>query len=256
MAINMIDWLTHITLFIIAVIANGFSALSGGGAGLLQFPVLIFLGLPFSVALATHKIATVALGLGAAARHLRENTLERNFSTFVLACGLPGVVLGASLILNVPERPAEITLGLLTVALGLYSLLKPSLGQDHTPRNRDLRGYFIGSLLIFFVGIFNGSLSSGSGLFLTMVFVKYFGLDYKRAVAYTMALCGLIWNGTGALVLGIIGTVQYNWLPALLLGAVIGGYTGSHLAIIKGNLWIKRSFELVTILVGLKLLVG
>jgi hypothetical protein len=31
---------------------------------------------------------------------------------------------------------------------------------------------------------------------------------------------------------------------------------GSHLAILKGNKWIKRSFEIVTVLVGLKLLLG
>ena len=45
-------------------------------------------------------------------------------------------------------------------------------------------------------------------------------------------------------------------LPALLAGAIIGGYLGSHLAIRKGNLWIKRAFEGVTILIGLKLILS
>jgi len=54
-------------LFVASLAANFFSALSGGGAGLIQFPMLIFLGLPFGVALATHKVASVALGLGATA---------------------------------------------------------------------------------------------------------------------------------------------------------------------------------------------
>lgn len=252
----MPEFITYFLLFIIALIANGFSALSGGGAGLLQFPVLIFLGLPFGIALATHKITTVALGLGAAARHLKNHTMERNFSLYILATGLPGVILGATLILHIPERPAEITLGLLTISLGLYSVFKSGLGQDHTPKNRNKKGYALGGVFIFLIGLFNGSLSSGSGLFLTMAFIKWFGLDYKRAVAYTMALCGVVWNGTGALVLGMLGTAQYSWLPALILGALLGGYLGAHLAIIKGNIWIKRSFEIVTILVGVKLLIG
>ena len=63
------------TLFAISLIANMFSAFSGGGAGLVQLPALIFLGLPFGVALATHRIASVALGLGATVRHLREGSL-------------------------------------------------------------------------------------------------------------------------------------------------------------------------------------
>jgi len=37
-------------------------------------------------------------------------------------------------------------------------------------------------------------------------------------------------------------------------GSLVGGYLGAHWAIVKGNLWIKRAFEIVTVLVGLKLL--
>ena len=63
--------LEHVLLFAISLVANLFSAFSGGGAGLIQLPVLIFLGLPFAIALATHKVASVALGIGATVRHLK-----------------------------------------------------------------------------------------------------------------------------------------------------------------------------------------
>jgi uncharacterized protein len=109
---------------------------------------------------------------------------------------------------------------------------------------------------LFIVGFLNGSITSGTGLFLTLWLIRHFGLDYKRAVAYTLILCGVVWNGTGALVLGVLGTIAWDWMPALLAGSVIGGYLGSHVAIRKGNLWIKRSFEVVTILIGLKLIFG
>ncbi|MGD8514948.1 MAG: sulfite exporter TauE/SafE family protein, partial [Granulosicoccaceae bacterium] len=87
----------QLVLFVISLLANLFSAFAGGGAGLIQLPALIFLGLPFAVALATHKVASVALGVGATVRHLREDALERRFALFILAAGLPGVVLGATL---------------------------------------------------------------------------------------------------------------------------------------------------------------
>jgi uncharacterized membrane protein YfcA len=41
---------------------------------------------------------------------------------------------------------------------------------------------------------------------------------------------------------------------ALLIGSLLGGYLGAHWSIVKGNLWIKRVFEVVTVLVGLKLI--
>lgn len=246
----------QVILFVASLAANFFSALSGGGAGLIQFPILIFLGLPFGVALATHKVASVALGLGATLRHLRESHLERRFSLIILGAGLPGVVLGAATILQVPEKLATLLLGVLTLSLGLYSIFKPRLGMDYAPRNDTGMPLLTGMAGLFFVGFLNGSITSGTGLFLTLWLIRHFGLDYKRAVAYTLILCGVVWNGTGALVLGVLGTIAWDWMPALLAGSVIGGYLGSHVAIRKGNLWIKRSFEVVTILIGLKLIFG
>lgn len=248
--------LEHLLIFTISLIANAFSALSGGGAGLIQLPVLIFLGLPFGIALATHKVATVALGIGATVRHLRESHLERQFAVFMVITGLPGVILGASFILQVPDRSAQIALGILTMGLGIYSIFSPELGQRYAPQNRTRSGYTIGGLVLFLIGGLNGSLTSGTGLFVTLWLIRWFGMDYKHAVAYTLVLVGLFWNGAGAITLGLLGEIYWLWLPALLLGSIIGGYIGAHLAIVKGNKLIKRAFEVVTLLIGLKLIIG
>lgn len=248
------SWIDQSLLFIASLLANFFSAFAGGGAGLIQFPVLIFLGLSFGVALATHKIASVALGLGATLRHLREGQLERQFAIFLLATGLPGVVIGAVFILQVPEYLARTCLGVLTIGLGIYSALNKNLGLVHKPRNRGRHGYITGGLVLFLIGISNGSITSGTGLFCTLWLVRWFGLDYQRAVAYTLVLVGVFWNGVGAVTLTFLGEVKWTWLPALLAGSLIGGYLGAHVSITRGSLWIKRIFEAITIIIGIKLL--
>ncbi|WP_178862268.1 sulfite exporter TauE/SafE family protein [Thiomicrorhabdus cannonii] len=244
----------QILLFVISLIANLFSALAGGGAGLLQLPALLFLGLPFGIALATHKVASVFLGLGATARHLRSSSFDWRFSAFILATGLPGVVLGASIILQVDDRVSQFLLGVLTLGLGLYSWFKPNLGQSENHQHRDLSGLLIGGAVLFLIGALNGSLTSGTGLFVTLWLVRWFGLDYKTAVGYTLILVGIFWNGSGAITLGILGEIRWDWLPALILGSLIGGYLGAHFAIVKGNKLVKRSFEVVTVLVGISLI--
>lgn len=247
----MID---QILLFIISLIANLLSALAGGGAGLLQLPALLFLGLPFGVALATHKVASVFLGLGATARHWRSSTLDWRFALFILVTGVPGVILGASFILQVDDRLAQLALGFLTLGLGLYSWLKPQLGQVEAIQNRSTQGYLIGGLVIMLIGGLNGSLTSGTGLFVTLWLVRWFGLDYKTAVTYTLILVGIFWNGSGAITLGLLSEIKWSWLPALILGSLLGGYLGAHLAIVKGNKLVKRAFEVLTVLVGLALI--
>jgi len=251
-----VEWSEQVLLFLISLVANVFSAFSGGGAGLVQFPALIFLGLPFGVALATHKVASVALGVGATLRHLRERSLERRLTLYILAAGLPGVVLGAAFILDVPDRWAEVSLGLLTIGLGVYSVLNRRLGLEHAPVNREGGRYLFGGVVLFVIGVLNGSLTSGTGLFCTLWLVRWFGLDYRRAVAHTLVLVGLFWNGTGAITLGLLGDIRWDWLPVLLGGSLLGGYIGAHWAIKRGNRWIKRAYELVTLMIGIKLILG
>ena len=241
-------------LLLVSLVANFFSALAGGGAGLLQMPALFFLGLPFAVALATHKVASVFLGLGATARHLKSASLSLKFVAVVLGFGLPGVVLGAQVILQIEEQIAQFALGVLTLGLGVYSWKKPQLGQALNLQNQTFKGLLLGGGVLFLIGALNGSLTSGTGLFVTLWLVRWFGLDYKTAVAYTLVLVGIFWNGSGAITLGLLGNIQWDWLPALILGSLVGGYFGAHLAIVKGNAWVKRAFEVVTILVGLALI--
>ena len=153
----------QLLIFVISLVANLFSALAGGGAGLIQLPALIFLGLPFGLALATHKVATIALGIGATARHLKDNRIERDFALVMLIAGVPGVILGASFILQVPDQAAKLALGILTMGLGIYSFFSPELGQTYQIKNRHRKGYLIGGLILFVIGILNGSLTSGTG---------------------------------------------------------------------------------------------
>ena len=69
----------------------------------------------------------MALGVGASLRHWRERSLNPKLAAFVLATGLPGVVLGARTVLSLPPKLCTLLLGLLTIGLGLYSLARPSL---------------------------------------------------------------------------------------------------------------------------------
>lgn len=244
----------HIILFLVSLLANFLSALAGGGAGLLQLPALIFLGLPFATAMATHKIATVTLGMGASIKHLKAGTLDLRFAGFILLAGLPGVLIGAVAAVHLPETIAKTSLGLLTISLGVYSWSNKTLGQTSQAANRHSRGLWLGGAVIFMIGLLNGALASGTGLFVTLWLIRWFGLDYKQAVAYTMILVGLFWNGSGALAVNALSPAQWNWLPALIAGSLLGGYAGTHVAILKGNGFIKKMFELLTLASGLWLL--
>ena len=108
------DIFSQIILGILSIVSNFISALSGGGAGLIQLPALLLFGLPFSKALATHKVASVALGLGASIPHLQSNTLKSKYVFLILISGIPGVLIGAYAASILPSDFSSNLLGFLT----------------------------------------------------------------------------------------------------------------------------------------------
>ena len=102
----------NVLIFLISFISNTFSAISGGGAGLIQLPALLLSGIPYYQALATHKVATVALGLGGSIRNYKNLKKDIYVSWQIIFFGIPGVILGTSIVKFLSEQYLYFVLGL------------------------------------------------------------------------------------------------------------------------------------------------
>ncbi len=244
-----------VLIFLISFISNTFSAISGGGAGLIQLPALLLSGIPYYQALAIHKISTVALGLGGSIRNLKYLKNDIDVLTQILFFGTPGVILGASIVKFLSEQFLYLILGIFSIILAIYSFCKPSLGLNsiEITVKHPLKLSFV--IPIFLIGILNGSVSSGTGLLVTILLIKSFKMDFLRAVSSTFFTVGIFWNAIGAFLLSRIGYLPINLLVILILGSFTGGYFGAHLSKLKGNKLIKKVFTVVCLLVGLSLLI-
>ena len=150
------DIISQIVLGVISIFSNFISALSGGGAGLIQLPALLFFGLPFSKALATHKVASVALGIGASIPHLRKNSLQIKYALLILIPGVPGVLLGSYTSSILPGNFSTVLLGFLTLFLSFYSINNKKLGRSTQIILINKLRILFGSLGLFFIGFLGG----------------------------------------------------------------------------------------------------
>ena len=244
-----------ISIFLISFFSNTFSAISGGGAGLLQLPALILFGIPYYQALASHKLATVALGIGGSLRNYKSLRNDIFVAWQILIFGLPGVIFGASIVEYISEKYLYLFLGIISILLAYYSFFKSDLGLSsiNTKLNLVYKIRFL--IFIFLIGILNGSISSGTGLLVTILLIKTFGMDFLRAISLTFLTVGIFWNFTGAIFLSKIGSVPSNTLIILIIGSFTGGYFGAHLSRLKGNIVIKKTFTTICLLIGLSLLI-
>ena len=244
----------QLALLGIAIGANALSALAGGGAGLVQLPALILLGLPFSMALATHKVASVALGLGASGRHWRASSLDLKRSALVLAAGLPGVFVGASMVLALPDQVATASLGLLTLGLGVYSARKPIWGRQTSP-TADSPHRWAWQLRAVHHWRSQRFPHLRHGVVRHPVAGALVWAELRQSRCSHPGAGGPGWNGTGALVLGLSGEIRWDWLPPLVLGSLIGGFLGAHYSLVKGSRLVKKAFEVLALLMGGSLLI-
>ena len=245
--------ISQILLGLVSFVSNFISALSGGGAGLIQLPALLLFGLSFSKALATHKVASVALGIGASLPHLRSKSIHSNFALLIVIAGIPGVLLGAYTSSVLPNNFSTALLGFLTLFLGFYSINKKKLGTASHQILINKKRIIIGSFGLFIIGFLNGYLSSGTGLFVTIWMITIFDLSFSIAVAYTLIFVGIFWNGFGAISLGMTGNIIWKYIPVLVSGSLIGGYLGAYCSIIKGTKFVKLAFEIVSVAIGISL---
>lgn len=235
-------------------VANFLSALAGGGSGLFLLPALLFLGMPFQTALASHKIATVGLGVGGSIRHGREGLVSKKLCLILLLASSPGVIVGALTATSIPEEVARLALGILILGLALLSgKLTPS---ESTPMSKRSKHVFwlVGCFGVFIIGLLNGALSSGTGLLFTYWMAVWFRRPLTEALSYTMIVCSFANNLLGAVVLGLQVSVQWGFVAALILGALIGGYAGSSLSLAKGSNFIRRVFRISCAVIGSSLI--
>lgn len=243
----------QVIIFFFTFVANLFASVSGGGAGFVQFPLLILMGLPFATALGTHKVAVVFLGIGALAKKKKTAiTLDKAVALVMLLIGCPAVVAGTLIVINVPSHAAELTVGIITIIMGIYTLLKRGFGSKDLPERSALR-FIIGCLLIVLVGLFSGSLSSGAGLFATLTLTMVFGLELKRAIFHTMVFVATIWNAVGAFTVGAVTAIYWAWIPTMIVAAFTGAYVGTSLLIKLPVEKVRIIFSLVAILSGVLL---
>ncbi len=248
--------LTQLVLFVMAIASTILAAVSGGGAGFVLLPLLILTGLPFLTALGTHKISMLMLGLTSLLKNHQKGLMRRKIVLLLVLSGTPGVILGTYTISLVDSAIAERILGVITILMAIYSLFSKKFTQSQSDPNLTTKRYLAGFFAMFCVSFASGSLSSGAGLFATLVMIVILKIDLKSAISYSMVFVASYYNLVGAIMVGALGSIYWSYLPTLLAGCFIGGYLGASLLDKLPVKIVKYIFSTVAALSGVLLLIA
>ncbi len=237
-------------LFVIGILTGFINILAGGGS-LITLPLLIFLGLPGSMANGTNRVAILIQNLAAIMSYRQLNIFPWRPSLLAVPPALLGTYIGATLAVNIPDHLFKPMLAAIMVGITFLIWLDPAHRWNlQLPLPQALKtGLFL--LAFFFIGLYGGFIQAGIGfLLITVLLISGFDMVTVNAIKILVVFVFTI------LALGIFiwhGQVNFAFGLALGLGSALGGFIGTRVAVKKGHEWVKGFVIVMVILFAIKL---
>jgi len=256
-------------LFAVGLVAGALNVIAGGGS-FLTLPMLIFLGLPPTLANGTNRVAIGLQNVGAVWGFHRHRAIDWSWAVAAAVPAAGGAGLGAWAALEVGDEAFRKILAFLMVAISLWTLFVPTgrrrgggeaggepRGDGRPPTTwrqappLQRWGLVAG---FFAVGVYGGFVQAGVG-FLILAATSLVGFDLVRGNAVkvlailsftTLSLLLFAWQG------------QVDWSTGLILavGTVAGSQIGVHLTVLKGHRWVRGVVTAAVIVFAVKLWLG
>ena len=252
--------LLYPALFVAGVVAGALNVIAGGGT-FLTLPLLIFAGLPPTVANGTNRVGILIQNVGAVWGFDRHRVLERSLVPWTALPSVVGAALGSWAALVTGDETFQRVLALLMVVISLWTLWDPigrrarrasGGGAEPAPASPlDRRRKWLLAAAFFAVGIYGGFVQAGVG-FLILAATTLAGLDLVRGNALKV-LVVLAYIPLSLAIFAWQGKVVWGLGLVLAAGHLAGAFLGVHLTVLKGHRWVQRVVTVAVIAFAIKL---
>lgn len=243
-----------IALCFFAFLAGFVEAVVGGG-GLIQLPAM-FLFMPelsLLQTLATNKTANFLGTTVSAIQYTRKTDVSLRHLTPIIVAAFISSFCGAILVSHIAkEQFMPIIVAVLSIVL-LYTIFKKQLGVVATDKQlTNIQYYLYGISMGLVLGMYDGLIGPGTGSFLVFGFIILFGFDFLHASANAKVI-NVVTNIAALSFFIARGGVIWRIALPLALANMLGNYLGAHMAIKKGNGFVRGFFIVMVLILIVKL---
>ncbi len=246
------ELLTLALLAAAGFVAGTINSIAGGGS-LLTLPLLIFIGLPPTVANATNRIAIFVGSVGAVTSFHRRGLIPFAWVRFALPPSLVGVAIGTWGATRVGDVAFERILALvLVVAAGwiVWHPVEPPSGES--PLGPDPGRRRVLALAFLAIGLYSGFIQAGVGFFF-LALLSSQGVDLVRGNAVKVPLV-LTFMALSVFLFAANGMLDWRAGLSLAAGQFFGAKLGVHLQVLKGQAWVRNVLTVTIVVFAIRLL--
>ncbi len=238
-----------LALLLVTGIATGFLNVMAGGGSMLSVPVMIFLGVPGSVANGTNRIAILPQNISAVIAFYRKGFANFKLSLSLAACTIPGTLVGAWLAARIPNDQFNVWLAvIMLIVLIIMSL------PDRQSAEQDRRPHMLaGHLLMVAIGFWGGFIHIGVGFLLMPVLHRVLGMDLVTTNSHKVFIV-LCYTVVALAVFASQLELVWQYGLALAIGTTTGGWLAANFQVKQGVGAIKLTLNIVICAFIIKLL--
>lgn len=241
----MIDftWFT-VTMIVGAGFLAGFINTLAGSGSIITVPLLMFLGLPATIANGTNRIMILLTNVVGVASFRQQKVFKLRENFWLALPAIAGAIIGALVAVDINEEIMTKIIGGLMVFLLFTIIYNPKKWLKEIEAEAKAKFKFWQYLVMFFVGLYGGFIQIGVGVFILSGLVLSCGFNIVKANAVKLFII-LIYT---VFALGIfIYNDQVNFVAGLLLAA--GSMTGSFIATRVAVEWGPKFVRIILITV-------
>ena len=243
---------SSLLLFLVGLVAGVLNVIAGGGS-LLTLPVMIFLGLPPTVANGTNRVAILIQNIGASWSFHRRKLISRDWVLLAVPPALVGVVLGTLAAVRVGDLAFQRILAVILVGAAAWTVWRPTTpleeGEALPPRGSKRLAF---AVFFFLAGVYGGFIQAGVG-FIILAITTAGGLNLIRGNALKVTLI-LAFTPLALVIFAWSGKVDWAMGLALAAGNLLGALAGVRLQILKGHRWVKNVVTVTIVVFAVRLL--
>jgi len=247
----MEEYYKLLILIPVGITAGFINTLAGGGS-LLTLPIMIFMGLPPSMANGTNRVALFLQNISGVAGFKSKGVMVFPYSLWLGISALFGAIIGAKISVDLDDKTFNHIIALVMIGVVLLTIINPGSRGKQGVEDLGKKASFIGIITFFFVGIYGGFIQAGVGFIIlgSLTYINKLSLVKANSIKVFVVLIYTV----AALVVFIIEK-QINWLYGLTLaiGNMTGDWIASRWSVEKGDKWIKRFLVVMVTILAIKL---
>lgn len=235
-------------MFALGFLASFVNSFAGGGSAI-ALPLMIFSGMPPTLANGTNRFGILWGNVGSVSGLHKKGYFNKEIFKKVVVWVVLGAVLGAFLGVQISDQVFQICLATVLIAVVFFGRIK----KDVVVSEKELVVTWKVALVFFLIGFYGGFIQVGIGFVLILAFLKFTGLDLVRvnALKGSMAIVFIL---ISVIIFSIGGKIIWALAIAQACGAWFGGRIGSKIQIKKGGEFISKVISVVSIALAIKLL--